>query len=98
LSFVRSSRGEAYVAIRKDGLGIRLSARQDERVLSWESLDDVRPSDDQKEVIVLASGCEYALTGPFEGITVHDLTLRIRHARRLAVWNRLTRSALAPWC
>ena len=97
LRFVRSLHGDAYVAIRKDGLAIRVDVRAPERVLAWHSIDDVTYCEAQGEVFLHVDGKEEVLRGPFE-LGARELTLRIRNARRLAVWNRLTRRALEPWC
>jgi hypothetical protein len=98
LSFVRASRGEAYVAIRKVGLSVRLEPNTPERVLAWEQIEDVSCREKEGAVALTLPDCVVLLRGPFEDLSVGELTLRIRNARRLAVWNRLTRSALKPWC
>jgi hypothetical protein len=98
LRFVRSLQGDAYVAIRKDGLAIRLDVHARERVFAWDSIDDVTYCESEGKVFVHVQGAEeVVLRGPFE-LSVRDLTVRIRNARRLAVWNRLSRGALEPWC
>ncbi len=97
LRFVRSLRGDAYVAIRKDGLALRLDMRAPERLLFWESIDDVTYCDSAAEVFVHADGQELLLRGPFE-LSARELALRIRNARRLAVWGRLSRGAFELTC
>jgi hypothetical protein len=83
-------RDDVYVAMRVDGLCIRLDPRVPERVLAWEALHEVRVDPETDQIWVeLTTGEQVHLPGPFSGVTNPQLAARIRDARRLAVWHRL---------
>ena len=69
----------------------------DRKLLFWESFDDVYYFDSAAEFFVHADCHELLLRGPFE-LSARELALRIRNARRLAVWGRLSRGAFELTC
>ncbi len=83
-------RGDLYLAIRVDGLAVRLDPKADERLYPWEQIGEIQhdPSADVLR-IELEGGAPLKLSGPFEEVSLPELGRRIRDARRLAVWNRL---------
>ena len=82
---------ELYVAMRVDGLCVRLDPSQPEAVHAWDAIHEVRVDAETHAVAVeLTSGEQLLLRGPFSGISNPELAARIRDARRLAVWHRLT--------
>jgi hypothetical protein len=85
-------RDDCYVAIFLNGLRLRLDADQEPRHIPWEDLQDV--ACDERGVRLLLSSGEVAITRPFATLSAPELALRIRDARRLAVWGRLTPRAL----
>ncbi|MFT3926238.1 MAG: hypothetical protein QM778_27075 [Myxococcales bacterium] len=86
----RAIRGDLYLAIRVDGLVLRLDPNREERVYAWESLEEIRHEAGAAVLrLELQDGSVLSVAGPFEGISLADLASRIRDARRLAVWNRL---------
>jgi hypothetical protein len=88
---LRSMQHDAYVAIRVDGLALKPEPRGPEELLSWESIEDARFRPEACLVAVsLRDGSERSLRGPFAEVTLPGLAEKIRDARRLAVWNRLS--------
>jgi hypothetical protein len=85
-------RDDCYVAIFLSGLRLRLDADQEPRHIPWDELQEVA-CDAHGVRLLLASG-EVAITRPFATLSASELALRIRDARRLAVWGRLTPHAL----
>jgi hypothetical protein len=87
---IRSMKRDVYVAMRVDGLCVRLDPRLPERVLAWDALHEVHVDPDTGQIRVeLTTGEQLPLPGPFSGVTNPQLAARIRDARRLAVWHRL---------
>ena len=86
----RAIRGDLYVAIRIDGLAVRLDPTRDETLYGWDRLHEIQhdPAADLLRIEV-DEGAPLAFSGPFEGVSLPELASRIRDARRLAVWNRL---------
>lgn len=83
-------RGDLYVAIRVDGLGVRLDPKQAEAVYAWERVQEISFEPDGKLLRIDIDSHETLLIrGPFAEIGLDELARRIRDARRLAVWNRL---------
>jgi hypothetical protein len=92
---IRAMGHDAYVAIRQDGLGVRLAPQAEEVVHPWEAIEDARADAQLRAVrVALASGQSVLLRGPFAGVSDEQLAQRIRDARRLALWHRLTPEAL----
>jgi hypothetical protein len=90
LHLLRSIRRDLYVAIRVDGLCVRLDPNTSERVYSWESIEDARYDEQQRRLSVSLVGAEpVAIAASFSELDLPELARRIRDARRLAVWNRL---------
>jgi len=86
----RAIRGDLYLAIRLDGLGLRLDASREESLYAWENLEEIRLDPGTGLLrIELRDGATVSVAGPFEGVSLEELASRIRDARRLAVWNRL---------
>lgn len=83
-------RRDLYVAIRSDGLCIRLDPRAEERVYDWDTVVDAQ-YDAARELICvsLTSAEPVSIAGRFAQLGLPELSRRIRDARRLAVWNRL---------
>lgn len=87
---LQTIRCDLYVAIRSDGLCIRLDPRAEERIYAWDSVVDAQ-YDASREVICvsLTSAEPVSIAGRFAQLGLPELSRRIRDARRLAVWNRL---------
>jgi Bacterial PH domain len=81
-------RDDCYVAIFLTGLRLRLEADQEPRHIPWEELQDV--SCDERGVRLSLTSGELVITKAFAALSAPELALRIRDARRLAVWGRLT--------
>ena len=87
---LRSIRSDLYVAIRIDGLCVRLDPAHPERVCGWDMITDARYDEATGRVAVaLVEGEPLSIAGPFSEVDLPELARRIRDARRLAVWNRL---------
>jgi hypothetical protein len=86
----RAIRSDLYVAIRLDGLGVRLDPEREEALYAWDRVVEVRHDSAAKCLrIELEDGAPLTLRGAFEGVSLDELGQRIRDARRLGVWNRL---------
>jgi hypothetical protein len=95
VSLIRAMGHDAYVAIRQDGLGVRLAPPAIEVVHPWDDIEDATADAEAHAVrLLLASGDSVLLRGPFAGLSDPQLARRIRDARRLALWHRLTPEAL----
>jgi hypothetical protein len=95
VSLIRAMGHDRYVAIRQDGLGVRLAPPAPEVIHPWERIEDARADASARAVrLVLASGESVLLRGPFARVSDDELAQRIRDARRLALWHRLTPEAL----
>ncbi|MET0342193.1 MAG: hypothetical protein ABW252_14405 [Polyangiales bacterium] len=91
VQLLRSMRTELYVAIRVDGLCVRLDPRGGERIYAWDRIIDARYDEATRVIqIALDDGEQAAIGGSFTALTLPELSRRIRDARRLAVWNRLS--------
>jgi hypothetical protein len=90
IQLLRTIQRDLYVAIRSDGLCVRLDPSHGERVYAWDSVLDAQ-YDASREVIAvsLASAEPLCITGRFSELGLPELSRRIRDARRLAVWDRL---------
>jgi len=86
----RSIRADLYVAIRVDGLCVRLDPRQEERVYDWNRVLDAEYDAANGVISVSLTDAEpLSIAGKFSELGLPELSRRIRDARRLAVWNRL---------
>lgn len=91
VQLLRSMRTELYVAIRVDGLCVRLDPRAGERIYAWDRIVDARYDAAARVIrIALDDGEPVAIAGSFSELDLPELSRRIRDARRLAVWNRLS--------
>lgn len=91
VQLLRSMRTELYVAIRVDGLCVRLDPRGDERIYAWDRIVDTQYDEAARVIrIALEDGEPVAIAGSFTELELPELSRRIRDARRLAVWNRLS--------
>jgi hypothetical protein len=90
VQLMRAIQRDLYVAIRIDGLCIRLDAGTGEKVYDWDSIGEVS-YDPSSAVIRIArrDASPLQIEGEFSQIDLPELGRRIRDARRLAVWNRL---------
>ncbi|HEY6877659.1 MAG TPA: hypothetical protein VI299_06545 [Polyangiales bacterium] len=87
---LRSIRADLYVAIRVDGLCVRLDPRQAERVYDWNRVLDAEYDEAVGAISVSLTDAEpLSIAGKFSQLGLPELCRRIRDARRLAVWNRL---------
>lgn len=87
---LRSMRRDLYVAIRVDGLCIRLDPSAGERVVAWEMIEDARYDEARRALSISLVGAEpVPIAATFSELDLPELGRRIRDARRLAVWNRL---------
>lgn len=84
-------RSDAYVAIRTDGLALRLDINRPEELIAWDDIEEAHydATHDTAE-LVLRDRPSQIIRGPFTQVTLAELIRRIRDARRLAVWQRLT--------
>jgi hypothetical protein len=90
LQLFRSIRADLYVAIRLDGLGLRLDPQRDEVVYPWDSICEVRYEPAAATLWIELEDAEpVAIRRPFAELSLEELARRIRDARRLAIWNRL---------
>lgn len=88
---LRSIRSDLYVAIRVDGLCIRLDPSRGERVYPWDSIEDAQYDEALRALRVSLKEAEpVTIAASFSRLDLPELARRIRDARRLAVWNRLT--------
>ena len=85
---LRSISDDAYVAIRVDGLAVKLNPAGAEELLDWEYIEEVRRAGDAVW-IACQDGRLRRIAGPFAEVSLDALAGKIRDARRLAVWNRL---------
>lgn len=87
---LHSIRRDLYVAIRVDGLAVRLDPTRPEQVYGWDDIEDARCADRRDPLVLsLRSGEQVTIASRFSELELHELGRRIRDARRLAVWNRL---------
>jgi hypothetical protein len=94
VSLLRSiQRDDLYVAIFLDGLRVRLEPDREPRHIPWEELCDV--SCDGRGVCLRLAAGELQIDKAFAVLSLPELAARIRDARRLAVWGRLTPRALS---
>jgi hypothetical protein len=90
LQLLRSIKRDLYVAIRVDGLCVRLDPSASERLYAWETIEDARYDEVRGALSVSLVGCEpLSIAASFSELDLPELGKRIRDARRLAVWNRL---------
>jgi hypothetical protein len=90
IQLLRTIQRDLYVAIRSDGLCVRLDPSRAERVYEWDSVLDAQYDADNGVISVsLASAGPLSIGGRFSELGLPELSRRIRDARRLAVWNRL---------
>jgi hypothetical protein len=89
---LRAIRADLYVAIRLDGLGVRLDPAREEQVYAWDRIGEVRYDPERAALCLeLHDQAEpVCVPGPFAELTTEELARRVRDARRLAVWNRLS--------
>jgi hypothetical protein len=86
-------RDDRYVAIFQEGLRVCLDANVEPVQIAWEALSAVELREDGHLWLATSEGeIEIALT--FAELSLAELAQRVRDARRLAVWGRLTRPAL----
>jgi hypothetical protein len=86
-------RDDRYVAIFQAGLRVSLEAGSEPVQIAWEDLEAVELRGEGALVLVTAEG-EIAITQSFAELSLAELSRRIRDAKRLALWGRLTRPAL----
>ncbi|MDB4988694.1 MAG: hypothetical protein JWN04_3872 [Myxococcaceae bacterium] len=87
---LRTIRRDLYVAIRSDGLCVRLDPLESERVYEWDSVLDAQYDASNEAICVSLRLAEpVSIKGRFAQLGLPELSRRIRDARRLAVWNRL---------
>lgn len=86
-------RDDRYVAIFQDGLRICLEPGQGPRRFGWDEVLDAC-CQGQRLTLSTTQG-DVVIESRFAELTLGELAFRIRDAKRLALWGRLTRSALA---
>jgi hypothetical protein len=88
---LRSIQHDLYVAIRVDGLCVRLDPAREEQVYGWDAIVDARYDDARRVISISLADDEEPciIAGSFSRLDLPELSRRIRDARRLAVWNRL---------
>jgi hypothetical protein len=99
VQLLRSIRTDLYVAIRVDGLAVRLDPTQPEAVYTWDAIVDARcPTPGGALLLSLGTDEQVAIAAAFSELDLPELARRIRDARRLAVWNRLEPRFQAEAC
>jgi hypothetical protein len=86
-------RDDRYVAILQEGLRVCLEAGSEPLQIAWEALSAVELRDDGHLWLSTSEG-ELEIALSFAELSPSQLAQRIRNARRLALWGRLTRPAL----
>ncbi|MDB4976909.1 MAG: hypothetical protein JWN48_5250 [Myxococcaceae bacterium] len=87
---LQTIRRDLYVAIRSDGLCVRLDPEAGEQVYEWDTVLDAQyDARDEAICVSLSSREPVSIKGRFAQLGLAELSSRIRDARRLAVWNRL---------
>ncbi len=90
VQLVRAIGQDTYVAVRVDGLVLRLDPQKDERLLAWEEIEDFEyDTTDDLANVLCRDGSAITLRARFADIEARALVKRLKDARRLAVWNRL---------
>lgn len=93
VSLLRSiRRDDRYVAIFEEGLRIRLDPTAELQRIAWGQLESVA-CDDSQLTLTLVEG-ELRIENKFAELSLPELAARIRNARRLALWGRLSRQTL----
>ena len=88
-------RDDRYVAIFQEELRVCLEPGVEPLQIPWRELSEVALRAGSPDCLVLLWGQrEIEIRVSFAELTLADLAQRIRNARRLAVWGRLTRPAL----
>ena len=86
---------DLYVAIRIDGLSLRLDPAEQERTYGWDNIVHVSFDPGAQAVRVeWDAGEPVEIRGRFSSLDLPTLARRIRDARRLAIWNRLSPETL----
>lgn len=86
-------RDDRYVAIFQDGLRVSLKVGVEPRQIAWEELEGVTLPEPSRLVLSTTQG-ELEIALSFAELSLDELARRIRDAKRLALWGRLTRPAL----
>jgi hypothetical protein len=86
-------RDDRYVAIFQEELRVCLDAGSDPVQIPWSQLDAVELREQHRLVLTLAWG-ELEISQSFAELDLPELGRRLRDAKRLALWGRLTRPAL----
>jgi len=82
---------DRYLAIRVDGLALKLVADAPERLIVWEELEDARYDETTHCAhLTIRDRSSCTLSEPFADVSLPELMRRVRDARRLSVWQRLT--------
>jgi len=86
-------RDDRYVAIFQDGLRVAMEAGSEPLHFPWEELSTIELR--AERCLVLGSAQhEVEVTHDFAELSLRELARRVRDAKRLALWGRLTRPAL----
>jgi hypothetical protein len=86
-------RDDRYVAIFQEGLRISLEPGNDPVFIPWQELAAVEVRS-ERGLVLTGEQCELEVTQQFAELSLEALARRIRDAKRLALWGRLTRPAL----
>jgi len=86
-------RDDRYVAIFQEGLRVCLEPSGEPLQIPWQELSEVALRTPDCLVVLWGQG-EIEIKLDFAELTLTELAQRIRDARRLALWGRLTRPAL----
>lgn len=100
VSLLRSMRrDDRYIALFLRGLRVRLDAQQEPVFIRWEELSDVHGEPDCIRLSLQdtreAGPRSLEITNSFAELTLPELAARIRTAKRLALWGRLSRATFA---
>jgi len=91
LSLLRAiRRDDLYVAIRTGGLWLRLDPEREPESYAWDDIDDVRYDPAACAVLVRVGERTVTIRARFADVALDELAKKLRDARRLAVWSRLT--------
>jgi hypothetical protein len=83
-------RDDLYVAIRTGGLALRLDPEAPPELLPWDAIADVRFDAARKVLLVEVGERTIEIRQRFAELGLDELGRKLRDARRLAVWRRLT--------
>jgi hypothetical protein len=82
-------RDDLYVAIRTQGVCLRLDPARPAELVPWDDIEEVRYDGGLACVMLSTKGQDLRIEARFAELSLEELARRLRDARRLAVWQRL---------